>query len=79
MGLVNIQNRAFISGEQKKKGHILRRTKTKLGNRENKKTNFEGTEEQANLFQRNKGTGIPPERALHNTETTLYHQSNDMQ
>ena len=46
----------FISGEQRKKGQILRGTETILGNREYKKTKFEGTEEQANLFQRNKVT-----------------------
>ena len=32
--------RAFISGEQENKGQILRGTKTILGNREHKKTNF---------------------------------------
>ena len=32
--------RAFISGEQGNKGQILRGTKTILGNREHKKTNF---------------------------------------
>ena len=55
---------AFISGEQRKKGQILRATETKLGNREYKKTKFEGTEEQANLFQRNKETCIPHLRGL---------------
>ena len=59
---------AFISGEQRTKGHILRGTKTILGNREYKKTKFEGTEEQTNLFQRNKETCTPPpERASHIT------------
>ena len=60
---------AFISGEQRKKGQILRGTETILGNREYKKTKFEGTEEQANLFQRNKEicTPPPPERASHIT------------
>ena len=51
---------AFISGKQRKKGQILRGTETILGNREFKKTKFEGTEEQANLFQRNKETSTPP-------------------
>ena len=32
---------------------------TILGNREYRKTKFEGTEEQANLFQRNKETCTP--------------------
>ena len=50
---------AFISGEQRKKGHILRGAEAILGNREYKKTNFEGTEEQANLFKRNKETCTP--------------------
>ena len=58
---------AFISGEQRKKGQISRGTETILGNRENKKTKLEGTEEQANLFQRNKETCPPPERASHIT------------
>ena len=61
---------AFIPGEQRKKGQILRGTETLLGNREYKKTKFEGTEEQANLFQRNKVTctpSPPPERASHIT------------
>ena len=60
---------AFISGEQRKKGQILRGTETILWNREYKKTKFEGTEEQANLFQRNKETGTPPphEMASHIT------------
>ena len=42
----------FISGEQGNKGQILRGTKTILGNREHKKTNFR--------FLGNKGTGTPP-------------------
>ena len=50
----------FISGEQRKKSQILRGTETILGNREYKKTKFEGTEEQANLFQRNKETCTAP-------------------
>ena len=67
MGQVHMGKMAFISGDQRKKGQILRRTETILGNREYKKTKFEGTEEQANLFQRNKETCTPPERALHIT------------
>ena len=51
---------AFISGEQRKKGQILRETETILGTREYKKTKFGETEEQANLFQRNKETCTPP-------------------
>ena len=51
---------AFISGEQRKKGQFLRGTETILGNRECKKTKFEGTEEQANLFQWNKERCTPP-------------------
>ena len=35
----------FISGEQRKKGHILRGTETILGNGEYKKTKIEGTQE----------------------------------
>ena len=77
---------AFISGEQRKKGKILRGTDTILGNREYKKTKFEGTEEQANLFQRNKETCTPPpppppppEGASHITKSTEYHQSNGIQ
>ena len=74
---------AFISGELRKKGQIVKGTKTILGNREYKKTKFEGTEEQTNLFQRNKETCTPPpppppppppERASHITEATEYHQ-----
>ena len=41
-GLMNRGKRAFILGEQRKKGQILRGSKTTLGNREHKKTNFEG-------------------------------------
>ena len=72
---------AFISGEQRKKGQILRGTETILGNREYKKTKCEGTEEQANLFQRNKEICIPlpPERASHITWATKYYQSNGIQ
>ena len=44
---------AFISGEQRKKGKILRGTEKILGNREYKKPKFEGTEP---FFQRNKET-----------------------
>ena len=56
---------AFISGEQRKKGQILRGTEIILGNREYKKTKFEGTEEQANSFQRNKEVCTPlPLRGL---------------
>ena len=46
--LGNRGNREFISGEQGNKGQILRGTKTILGNREHKKTNFR--------FLRNRGT-----------------------
>ena len=44
-------------------------TETILGNRAYKKTKFEGTEEQANLFQRNKEYVPPPplDRASHIT------------
>ena len=35
-----------------------------MGNREYKKTKFEGTEEQVNLFHRNKETCTPPLRGL---------------
>ena len=51
---------AFISGQERKKGQILRGTDTILGNREYKQTKYEGTEEQAKLFQRNKETYTPP-------------------
>ena len=54
--------RAFISEKQVNKGQILRErgTKTILGNREHKKTNFRfGGGGQANLFQGYIGTGIP--------------------
>ena len=72
---------AFISGEQRKKGQILRRTKTILRNRAYKKTKFEGTSEKNNLFQRNKETCTPPppERASHITEAAEYHQSKAIQ
>ena len=40
---------------------------------------FEGTEEQANLFQRNKETCTPPERASHVTLATEYNKSNGIQ
>ena len=64
-GFVEQGKMAFISGEQRKKGQILRVTETILGNREYKKTKFKGTEEQANLFQRNKETCTPrPLRGL---------------
>ena len=42
----------------------MRGTETILGNREYKKTKFEETEEQANLFQRNKKTCTPTLRGL---------------
>ena len=60
MGFGEQGKMAFISGEQMTKGQIFRGTKTILGNREYKKTKFEGTEEQTNLFQRNKETYYPP-------------------
>ena len=49
---------ALISGEQRKKGQFLRGTETILGNREYKKTKFEGnrgtrqfiSEEQGNMY-----------------------------
>ena len=50
----------IFSGEQRKKGQTLTGAETILRNREYKKTKFEGTEEQANLFQRNKETCTPP-------------------
>ena len=58
-GLSEQGKMSFILGAQRK-GQILRRTESILGNREYKKTKFEGTEEQANLFQRNKETCTPP-------------------
>ena len=61
--LGNRGTRAFISGEQGNKGQILRGTGKQgqywgKGNIENI-FDFWGTEEQANLFQGNKGTGTP--------------------
>ena len=58
---MNVGKRAFISGEQRKVGQILKGTNTVLGNRGHKKHIFdiEGTMEQANSFQRNKGTDPP--------------------
>ena len=55
-------NRAVISGEQGNKGQILRGTKTILGNREHKKTNFRflGNRGTSQFIQGNKGTGTPP-------------------
>ena len=52
------------TGEQKPNFERKRGTKTILGNREHKNTNFRflgnrGTGEQAILFQGNKGTGTP--------------------
>ena len=72
---------AFISREQRKKGRILKETKAILENREYKKTKFEGTEKQTNLFQRNKETCTPPppEGASHITEATVYNQSYGIQ
>ena len=49
--LGNSGNRAFISGEQGNKSQILRG----IG----EQRQYWGTGEQANLFQRNKGTGTP--------------------
>ena len=57
--LVNRGKGAFISGEQRKKRQLLRGTRQNWGTGNIKKTNFEGTEEQSNLFQRNKGTVTP--------------------
>ena len=59
MGFGEQGKMAFISGEQRKKGQISRETETILGNQEYKKTKFEETEEQANLFQRNMETCTP--------------------
>ena len=56
------------TGEQRSNFEGNRGTKTILGNREHKKTNFRffGTGEQANLFQGNKGTGTPWEGLICN-------------
>ena len=63
--LGNRGNRAFISGEHGNKGQILRGTGEQrqywgTGNIRKQFFNFCGIEEQANLFQGNKGTGTPP-------------------
>ena len=69
--LVNKGKWHLFQGEQRKNGQTLTGTETILGNREYKKTKFEGTEEQANIFQRNMETCNPPhppaERASHIT------------
>ena len=62
--LGNRGNRAFISGEQENKGQILRgageqRQYWGTGNIRKQIFDLWGTEEQANLFQGNKGTGTP--------------------
>ena len=59
MGFGEHGKMTLISGEQRNKCQILRGTERILGNREYKKTKFEGTEEQAYLFQRNKETCTP--------------------
>ena len=59
---------AFISGGTEEERPNFEGKRDNIGNREYKKTKFEGTEEQANLFQRNKETcNPPPERASHIT------------
>ena len=63
--LGNRGTRVFISGEQGNKGKILRGTGEQrqywgTGNIRKQIFYFWGTGEQANLFQGNKGTGIPP-------------------
>ena len=69
--VVNRGEREFISWKQRKENQILRGPKTLLGNREHKKTNHEGTEEQSYLFKRYKRTALhPPERVSHITEAT---------
>ena len=62
--LGNRGSRTFISGEQGNKGQILRGTGEQrqywgTGNIRKQIFDFWGTEEQANLFQGNKGTGTP--------------------
>ena len=54
---------AFISGEKRPNFEENSGTKTILGNREHRKQifYFEGTGEQANVFQGNNGTGTPLE------------------
>ena len=59
MSLVNKGKWHFFRGTEEE-GQILTGAETILRNREYKKTKFEGTEEQANLFQRNKETCTPP-------------------
>ena len=63
--LGNRGNRAFILGEQDNKGQILRGTKTKLGNREHKKTNFRflGNRGTSQFISGEQGNRYPPERA----------------
>ena len=72
--LVNKGNVIYFR-EQRKKGQISRGTETILGNREFKKTKFEGTEEQANLFQRNKKTCTPPPPPLRGLRISLRRQN----
>ena len=69
MGFGEQGKMAFILGEQRKKGQIMRGTETILGNREYKITKIEGTEEQANLFLRTmkQVPPPPPEMASHIT------------
>ena len=63
--LGNGEKRVFIAGEQGNKGQILRGTGEQKqyrgkGNIRKQIFDFWGAGEQANLFQGNKGTGIPP-------------------
>ena len=69
--LGNRGKRVFISGEQGKKGQILRGTGEQrhywgTGNIRKQIFDFWGTWEQANLFQGNKGTGTPGRASLIN-------------
>ena len=57
--LVNKGKWHLFQGSRGRKAKFWGGTETILGNREYKKTKFEGTEEQANLFQRNKETCNP--------------------
>ena len=74
--LGNRGKRVFISGEEGSKGQILRGTGEQrqywgTGNIRKQIFDFWGTWEQANLFQGNKGTGIPPWEGLITSSASL--------
>ena len=78
--LGNRGTRAFISGEQGNKGQILRGTKTILGNREHRKSNFQylGNRGTSQFISGEQGNRYPPWEGLKGGVTYTYRKGYKM-